>query len=92
MAEVIRNNNNETKESRLVFKAEIARQLLHMGDKIIDIKPDRTNKVRTIFVFENDQKFQDDFNQVLNDIQDQRQKARRTDRKESDKETEKKED
>ena len=90
MAEVIRNNSE--KESRLVFKAEIARQLLHMNNKVIDIKPDKSNRSRTVFVFQNDEKFQNDFNQILNDLQDERQKERRKERKETEKGIKKKED
>lgn len=91
MAEVIK-NNNETKESRLVFKADIARQLMKAKCYPIDIKPDRKNHDRTIFVFANDDKFQTTFNEILNDIQDERQKKRRQEKKEADKEPEKKED
>ena len=60
--------------SKLVFSPEIARHLLRMGDKIIDIKADRNDKKRTVFVFEKDAKFEKDFNNVLNDIADERSK------------------
>ena len=91
MVEVIRNNEG-TKQSKLIFKADIARHLLHNGCRIIDIKPDKLNKAKTVFVFENDLHFKDAFDQLINDIQDERQKARRKERKDSDKEDEKKED
>ena len=40
-------------DSKIVFRAYIARRLLKMGNNIIDIKPDRANALRTLFVFEN---------------------------------------
>lgn len=88
MAEVIR-NNNETKDSRLVFKAQIARQLLKKGNTVIDIKADKANNARTVFVFRNDEKFQEDFNEILNDLADAKAKERKREKKES---VEKKED
>lgn len=40
-------------DSKIVFRAYIARRLLKMGNTIVDIKPDRNNALRTLFVFEN---------------------------------------
>ena len=60
MAEVIKTNNEE-KATRLVFKAQIARQLLKMGNTIVDIKADKSDGKRTVFCFNNDKKFQNDF-------------------------------
>ena len=39
------------KEAKLIFTAEMARKLLKNGHRIIDIKPHRENKDRTVFVF-----------------------------------------
>ena len=39
------------KEAKLIFTAELARKLLKNGHRIIDIKPHRENKDRTVFVF-----------------------------------------
>ncbi len=85
MAEVIR-NNNENKETRLIFKAKIARQLLKRGNHVIDIKADHTDPRRTVFVFTNDEKFQNDFNEILNDLQDNRLRERKKEKKGSEKE------
>lgn len=48
-------------ENKIIFSASIARALLKKGHKIVDIKPDRANKDRSIFVFEVDETFINDF-------------------------------
>lgn len=68
-------------DSKIVFRAYIARRLLKMGNTIVDIKPDRNNALRTLFVFENTQKFKDDFATVLNDIEDERTQAKNKEKK-----------
>lgn len=57
--------NINTVDSKIVFRAFIARNLLKMGNKIIDIKADKNNKERTIFVFENTEKFRADLATIL---------------------------
>lgn len=44
----------EQRTSILVFTAKLAKQLLKLGYTVIDIKPHRDNKERTIFVFKNE--------------------------------------
>ena len=83
MSETINTNATE-KPTKLVFKAEIARQLLKCGGKIVDIKPDRSNRDRTVFCFENDENFRERFNEILNDLSDEKNRrrlAKRGDRK-----------
>jgi len=41
----------EEKEFILISNASIARKLLKSGFTIVDIKPHRLNKVRTVFIF-----------------------------------------
>ncbi len=41
------------RESILIFTAELAKKLLKLGYTIIDIKPNKENKERTVFVFKN---------------------------------------
>lgn len=62
----------ENKTSKLIFKSYIARRLIKMGNKVIDIKPDRENAQRTIFVFQIDDKFNRDFDTVINELADER--------------------
>jgi predicted CoA-binding protein len=42
---------DEKKESIVIFAGRVARELLKRGFTIIDIKPDKTNKIKTVFVF-----------------------------------------
>ena len=64
--------NENLNDSKLIFKPKVARRLLKMGAKIIDIKADRENKQRTIFVFERDENFDRNFDTVINDLADER--------------------
>ena len=59
---------NENKKSKLIFDAKIARQLLKMGFFVIDIKPNRENTDKSIFVFENTDKFQQALSQIMEEI------------------------
>lgn len=56
----------QEKEFKSIFKPKIVRQLLKMGNQIIDIKADKTNSDRTIFIFKNTKKFQKDLNTLNN--------------------------
>lgn len=47
-----------------IFTAGVARYLLKLGNPIYDIKPDKKNKDRTIFVFEETDKFVKDMASV----------------------------
>jgi len=49
-----------TKQYKEIFTPYVARRLLKMGNPIIDIKPDKENRLRTIFLFENTKKLQED--------------------------------
>lgn len=40
-----------------IFTPYVARTLLHMGNPVCDIKPDKKNKDKTIFIFEETEKF-----------------------------------
>ena len=58
--------------SRLIFQPKVARRLLKMGSKIIDIKADHNNKQKTVFVFERDDAFDRNFDTVINEMADER--------------------
>lgn len=72
----------EEMNSKLVFSPQISRRLLKMGNQIIDIKADKNDQKRTVFVFKKDEKFNNDFNTVLNDIADEKQKRKSKTKKE----------
>lgn len=50
-------NNANTKS---IFTPFVARRLLKMGNTIVDIKPNKDNRDKTIFVFKNTSKLQED--------------------------------
>ena len=59
---------NIMKEYKLVFNAGVARKLLKMGVPIADIKADRNNKDKTVFVFKRTPEFETAFNQINKEI------------------------
>ena len=59
---------NNKKAARLVFNMGVARALLKANCQVIDCKPDRTNPDKTVLVFKNDEKFQQEFERINNEI------------------------
>ena len=47
-----------------IFTAGVARYLLKLGNQIYDIKPDKRNINKTIFIFEETEKFKQDMASV----------------------------
>ena len=47
-----------------IFTAGVARYLLKLGNQIYDIKPDKKNINKTIFIFEETEKFKHDMASV----------------------------
>lgn len=56
------------KEYKLVFNAGVARRLLKMNVPIADIKADRTNVDKSIFVFKRTPEFEAAFSQINKEI------------------------
>ena len=56
------------KEFKLVFNAGCARRLLRMGVPIADIKSDRNNPDKTVFVFKRTPEFEAAFAQINKEI------------------------
>lgn len=54
-------NNMETK---IIISPSIARQLLHKGNLIIDIKPNKKDIKQTVFVFEETTKLKEDLTSI----------------------------
>lgn len=48
------------KRYKEIFTPYVARRLLRMGNPIVDIKPDKNNRDKTIFIFEVTNKFSAD--------------------------------
>lgn len=62
------NSNNKIKDARLVFNMGVSRALLKAGCSVIDCKPDRSNPDKTVLVFKNDAKFQQEFERINKEI------------------------
>lgn len=59
---------NIKKEYKLVFNAGVSRRLLKMGIPIADIKSDRANPDKTVFVFKRTNEFETAFAQINKEI------------------------
>ena len=59
---------NTNREYKLIFNAGVARKMLKMGINIADIKADRTNPDKTIFVFKRTPEFEAAFAQINKEI------------------------
>jgi hypothetical protein len=66
---------NMNKEYKLVFNAGVARKLLKMGVQIADIKADRNNKDKTVFVFKRNPAFEEAFAQINKEIAESKTEA-----------------
>ena len=53
-------------EYKSIFTAGVARHLLKLGNPICDIKADKKNKDKTIFIFEETEKFKKDMVSIKN--------------------------
>ena len=60
--------NNKKKDAKLIFNAGACRSLLKAGCVIIDVKPDRENPDKSVFVFKNDEHFQKEFERINKEI------------------------
>ena len=58
----------DTRKSRLNFDANIARKLLKQGFVVIDIKPNRENTEKSIFVFENTEEFKIALTKIMEEL------------------------
>ena len=56
------------KEYKLVFNAGVARRLVRMGINIADIKSDRANPDKTVFVFKRTPEFEAAFARINKEI------------------------
>lgn len=59
---------NNKKDARLIFNMGCGRALIKAGCQVVDVKPDRSNPDKTILVFKNDEKFQQEFERINNEI------------------------
>jgi hypothetical protein len=62
------NKENIKREYKLVFNSGVARRLLKMGVNIADIKADKNNPDKTVFVFKRTDEFEEAFAQINREI------------------------
>lgn len=67
-------HSKKNKDAKLIFNAGTCRSLLKANCQIIDIKPDRENPDKTVFVFKNDEHFQEQFERINKEIADAKAK------------------
>ena len=56
------------KEYKLVFNAGVVRQLIRQGLPVVDIKADKTNPDKTVFVFKITPEFEEAFEKLNREI------------------------
>ena len=56
---MITDNEKDTRVSRLITDPRIARKLLKKSFVVIDIKPNKSNPDKSVFIFENTEEFKD---------------------------------
>ena len=62
------NNEKDTRVSRLVCDPRIARKLLKRNFVVIDIKPNKSNPDKSVFIFENTEEFKIALEEVTAEI------------------------
>ena len=66
-------HETDTRKSRLIFDARIARKLLKQGFVVIDIKPNRENTDKSIFVFENTEEFKLALTNIITEMKEKKE-------------------
>lgn len=61
----MKKDNRTEKSAKIIYEACDARKLLRMGYTIIDIKPDKNNANKTLFIFKVEDNFLDDMKKVV---------------------------
>ncbi|MDE7360533.1 MAG: hypothetical protein K2N38_01220 [Oscillospiraceae bacterium] len=64
----------DDEKGRCVYSAAIARALIHKDHKVIDIKPNRADPVRTVVVFREDDTFNADLEAALTEYGEKKEK------------------
>lgn len=58
-------------DSMVVISTQVARKLIHEGFHLIDIKANKYDSARTVFVFERTNEIQDRFNEIVSENKSQ---------------------
>ena len=65
---MITENEKDTRVSRLVTDPRVARKLLKRNFVVIDIKPNKSNPDKSVFIFENTDSFKVALEEVMAEI------------------------
>ena len=68
--------NQNVQDGRIIRKAQLARNLLHKGNTIIDIKPSRDMPGASVFVFANTEKLKSDMDELMAEYAANKEKDR----------------
>lgn len=58
----------ESKNTKVVQFPFVARRLLKLGYQIVDLKPKKENRQKTLFVFKVEGEFQEDFSKIMDEL------------------------
>lgn len=50
---------DEEKSKVIIFSGRIANELLRRGFQIVEVRPDKRNKIRTVFIFNGEEGIED---------------------------------
>ena len=57
---------DESKNRVIIYSGRIANALLDKGYQIVQVRPDRRNKIKSVFVFRSDNGIEDELYQMIN--------------------------
>ena len=89
----VKTNETNNIPAKVIRKVSLARQILNAGGdkvRVIDLKPDRDNRERTVVIFRDDPDFQEVFSKVLEDNRRNRENPETADLKKQIEEMKKK--
>ena len=55
---------DEERKGIIVFTGKVARELLRRGYTIIDVKPDKANKIKSVYVFKRENKIENEIAKI----------------------------
>ena len=58
--------DNESKNRIIIYSGRIANALLDKGYQMVQVRPDRRNKIKTVFVFRADAGIEDELYKMIN--------------------------
>lgn len=70
------NTTEIKKDTKLVFNMGVARNLIRRGCTVVDLKPDRDNKNKTVAVFKADDHFWSEFETINKEIAEVKKEAK----------------